>query len=117
MYEGNVYMSFDDPMVIDNCQQSVMPKYQKPRILTMASSDVYSVIAYPHNMIAYSIKYADFNEPVPWSAYYFQSYCWNNHVACTEVIPDRYVHIPPTSAALLHLQNKPDTTLDISPQF
>jgi hypothetical protein len=81
MYEGNVYMSFDDPRVIDNCQQSVLPKYQKPRILTMASSDVYSVIAYPHNMLAYSIKYADFNEPVPWSAYYFQSYCWNNHIA------------------------------------
>ncbi|KAK7179146.1 hypothetical protein DPSP01_012202 [Paraphaeosphaeria sporulosa] len=90
MYEGNVYMSMKDPYVYDNCRNRILPKSQGPKIVTMASSDVYSVIAYPHNMIAYSIRYEDFNEPVPWSAYMGQSYCWNNHVACTEVIPGHY---------------------------
>lgn len=96
-------MSMQDPYVYDNCRNSVIPKFQKPRIITMASSDVYSVIAYPHNMIAYSIRYEDFNDPVPWSAYMGQSYCWNNHVACTEVIPGKYVSSP-ASAALTYVK-------------
>ncbi|KAL5389083.1 hypothetical protein PMIN06_009606 [Paraphaeosphaeria minitans] len=90
MYEGNVYMSMKDPYVYDNCRKRILPKYQKPQIVAMASSDVYSVIAYPHNMIAYSLRYEDFNDPIPWSAYMGQSGCWNNHVGCTEVIPGHY---------------------------
>lgn len=89
MYSGNVYLSMYNPQVYDNCGNRILPKNNKPPIVTMASSDVYSVIAYPHNMIAYSVRYEDFNDPVPWSAYMGQSYCWNNHVACTEVIPDQ----------------------------
>ncbi|KAJ4357819.1 uncharacterized protein N0V89_002395 [Didymosphaeria variabile] len=56
----------------------------------MASSDLYSVRGYPHNIIPYSIEWADFQDPVPWSAYVGQSYCANNRVACTEVIPGSY---------------------------
>lgn len=90
MYEGNIYVSITEPYVLDNCRQTVAPKFNKPRIITMASSDLFSVRGYPHNIIPYSIDYADFNDPVPFSAYVGQSYCANNRVACTEVIPGSY---------------------------
>ncbi|KAL1612398.1 hypothetical protein SLS60_000624 [Paraconiothyrium brasiliense] len=91
MYEGNIYISLADPYVLDSCRNSVAPKFNKPRIITMASSDLYSVRGYPHNIIPYSIQWADFQDPVPWSAYVGQSYCANNRVACTEVIPGSYL--------------------------
>jgi len=90
MYEGNVYLSLSAPYVADNCGSSIAPKYDKPRIITMASSDLFSVRGYPHNVIPYSINYADFNDPTPWSAYVGGWYCWNNRPACSEVFQGSY---------------------------
>lgn len=90
MYEGNVYLSLTEPHVRDSCGNTVEPQFKRPRIITMASSDLFSVRGYPHNVIPYSIDYADFNDPTPWSAYVGGWYCWNNRPACSEIFPGNY---------------------------
>ncbi|KAK3216249.1 hypothetical protein GRF29_8g2770388 [Pseudopithomyces chartarum] len=103
MYEGNVYLSLSDPWVRDNCYNTVKPQTVKPRIVTMASSDVFSVRGYPHNVIPYSMNYADFIEPVPWSAYLGGRYCYANRVACTQVFPGDYYPVIRMPGQIRHL--------------
>jgi hypothetical protein len=68
LYEGNVYLSIMEPYVYDNCGNSISRKNPNgDNVITIASSDLYSVRKYPHNLIPWSVNYADFIEPVPWS--------------------------------------------------
>lgn len=90
MYEGNVYLSLDEPYVRDNCGTRIPRAKPGNNIITLASTDLYSVRKYPHNLIPWSVNYDDFNYPVPWSAYYGGRYCANNRPACSEVFNDDY---------------------------
>jgi hypothetical protein len=91
LYQGNVYLSIVEPYVYDNCGNSVSRKYPNgDNVVTIASSDLYSVRKYPHNLIPWSVNYQDFIEPVPWSAYYGGRYCANNRPLCSVVMPGQY---------------------------
>jgi len=103
MFQGNVYMSLMEPWVVDNCRNSVSRVSNKPNILTIASTDLYSVRKYPNNLIPWSVDYADFQEPVPWSAYIGDRYCAQNRPLCSEVFPNDYhpvMIMPPEIAQL-----------------
>jgi hypothetical protein len=91
LYQGNVYLSIMEPYVYDNCGNSISRKNPVGNnVLTIASSDLYSVRKYPHNLIPWSMNYADFIEPVPWSAYFGGRYCANNRPLCSVVMPGGY---------------------------
>ncbi|KAJ4294413.1 hypothetical protein N0V90_008103 [Kalmusia sp. IMI 367209] len=90
MWEGNVYLSLTEPFVQDSCGNTIEPQVKKPRVITMASSDLFSVRGYPHNVIPFSMNYADLNDPTPWSAYVGGWYCANNRPICSEVFPNEY---------------------------
>ncbi|KAH7392472.1 hypothetical protein DE146DRAFT_758190 [Phaeosphaeria sp. MPI-PUGE-AT-0046c] len=90
MFPGNVYLSLMEPHVIDNCGTQISRKSPGPNIVTIASSELYSVRKYPHNLIPWSVNYDDFNEPTPWSAYYGGQYCANNRPLCSVVFQHEY---------------------------
>ncbi|ORY11324.1 hypothetical protein BCR34DRAFT_601429 [Clohesyomyces aquaticus] len=90
MYEGNVYLSVEEPRVLDNCNNEVKRRRPGHNIITIASSALYSVRKYPHNLLPFSVNYDDFNEPTPWSAYVGDRYCANNRPLCSEVFPHDY---------------------------
>lgn len=62
-YEGNVYFSIPAASVTNNCG-ATLGSVHSDILLTLASSDIYSV----RNDRAgvYPISYADFNPPYPW---------------------------------------------------
>ncbi|KAF2737483.1 hypothetical protein EJ04DRAFT_510342 [Polyplosphaeria fusca] len=90
MFQGNVYLSLLEPYVVDNCGKSVSRSSNRGNVLTIASSDLYSVRKYPHNLIPWSVNYADFVDPVPWSAYIGDRYCANNRPLCSVIYPHDY---------------------------
>jgi len=109
MYQGNVYLSLvDDPSAIDNCGNVVRRvSNNKANILTIASTDLYSNRkprpGYPHEARAWTVDYADFIEPVPFSAYTGNHWCANNFVYCTIAYANNYrpwIHMPPELARL-----------------
>ncbi|KAJ4346880.1 uncharacterized protein N0V89_010813 [Didymosphaeria variabile] len=66
LYKGNVYISIDQLEVGDNCgYTTVMHDVAFP----VASTDVQSDRANEVNSGLWPVNWADFNEPVPWSAY------------------------------------------------
>lgn len=68
-YEGNVYLSIPAASVTDNCG-ATLGKVHTDIMLTLASTDIHT--GRNDNLSqggVYSINYADFNSPVPWSAY------------------------------------------------
>lgn len=79
-----------EPFVTDNCQKTITRKSPGHNIITIASSDLYSVRGYPHNVIPWSVNWVDFNEPTPWSAYLGGWYCANNRPICSVVFPHDY---------------------------
>ncbi|KAF2690678.1 hypothetical protein K458DRAFT_482892 [Lentithecium fluviatile CBS 122367] len=90
MYQGNVYLSLMEPMVTDNCGNIITRKTPGHNVLTIASTDLYSVRKYPHNLLPWSVNYDDFNEPTPWSAYFGDRYCANNRPLCSVIFPGAY---------------------------
>ncbi|KAF2478277.1 uncharacterized protein BDR25DRAFT_309060 [Lindgomyces ingoldianus] len=90
MYQGNVYLSMMEPYVIDNCGKQITRQVSGPNVVTIASTDLYSVRKYPHNLLPWSVNYDDFNDPTPWSAYYGQRNCANNRPLCSVVFPHNY---------------------------
>lgn len=102
MYQGNVYVSFDEPQVQDNCN-AYIPR-QKPghNIVTIASDQLHSIRKFPHalaewpvkwDLIPYPVNFDDFNNPTPFSAYSGMLLCaqegWD-HALCNIVKPDTY---------------------------
>ncbi|KAF2729150.1 hypothetical protein EJ04DRAFT_516139 [Polyplosphaeria fusca] len=65
-YQGNVYLYIPAASVTNNCQSAV-GKVHSDIMLTVAPSDIYT--ARNDRLGIYPVDYADFNDPVPWSAY------------------------------------------------
>lgn len=103
MYQGNVYVSYGEPSVVDNCGHSVKRKNTKTRnlVVTLASDAIYSIRSYPHilapwpvtwDLKPYSVNYDDFHDPVPWSA-------WNGMRECAQEGAPRYLCTPVKQAS------------------
>ncbi|KAF2833651.1 hypothetical protein CC86DRAFT_12730 [Ophiobolus disseminans] len=85
MYQGNVYVSYWEPQVYDNCHTSISRRNpESHRIITVASDALYSIRKYPDtfalppvkwDLIPWPFNFDDFHEPVPWSAYSGQETC------------------------------------------
>jgi hypothetical protein len=86
MYEGNVYISYIEPRVNDNCGSSILRRNpEENRVITVASSDLHSIRSYPNAFAPYPVKwdlvpwpvnFDDFDgPPTPWSAYSGQQKC------------------------------------------
>jgi hypothetical protein len=104
MYQGNVYISFWEPQVYDNCGSSIARRNPgRDKIITVASDALYSIRKYPDalapypvkwDLIPWSVNYDDFNEPVPWSAYSGQRLCAQKDTEtarlCAIVKPGQY---------------------------
>ncbi|KAJ4293525.1 hypothetical protein N0V90_008808 [Kalmusia sp. IMI 367209] len=86
-YSGNVYLSIASIEAHFPCR-STHTRYNS--ILTLASSDVQTMRGYPINNIPWSLNYADFNEPVPYSAWYGEPECNLQVVPCSVVFPGEY---------------------------
>lgn len=104
MYQGNVYIAFDQPQVQDNCNARVPRKDPDGKnVITIASDALHSIRKYPDYLATFPIKwdltpwpvnYDDFNPPTPWSAYSGMWECvkrgQGNADPCSIVRPDSY---------------------------
>lgn len=102
MYQGNIYVSYQEPRVRDNCGQLITRQSPGHNVLTIASSDLHSIRKYPHalapfpvvwDLVPWPVNYDDFNPPTPFSAYAGQRVCAQGGMdtaACTIVKPDEY---------------------------
>ncbi|KAH8730264.1 hypothetical protein GQ44DRAFT_723701 [Phaeosphaeriaceae sp. PMI808] len=113
MYEGNVYVSYYEPQVYDNCGKSVRRQQSGGnRVITIASEALYSIRKYPNalapfpvkwDLVPWSVNFDDFNNPVPWSAYSGQQMCAMSYGTetsqrCSVVKPGEYhpyIMMPP----------------------
>lgn len=86
-YSGNVYVSISSIEAHFPCQ-STLTRYNS--ILTLASTDIFTKRGYPINDIPWSVNYADFNEPVPYSAWYGEPECNLRLPPCSVVFPGEY---------------------------
>ncbi|KAH7094359.1 hypothetical protein FB567DRAFT_1806 [Paraphoma chrysanthemicola] len=86
MYEGNVYISYIEPRVNDNCGSAILRRNPETnRVITIASEDLHSIRSYPNafapfpvkwDLVPWPVNYDDFNgPPTPWSAYSGQQKC------------------------------------------
>lgn len=104
MYEGNVYLSYWEPYVHDNCGSRILRRNPGGRrVITVASDAIHSIRQYPDvfapadvtwDLTPWSVNFDDFNQPVPWSAWLGQSQCaqsgWGTARDCSFVNPDGY---------------------------
>jgi hypothetical protein len=104
MYQGNVYVSFQEPQVQDNCNARVTRKNPNgSNVITIASDALHSIRKYPDFLATFPVKwdltpwpvnYDDFNPPTPWSAYSGMWECvkrgQGNPDWCSIVRPDSY---------------------------
>ncbi|CAO2658510.1 Nn.00g062330.m01.CDS01 [Neocucurbitaria sp. VM-36] len=110
MYQGNVYISYYEPRVKDNCHQEVTRRSPGHNVLTIASTDLHSIRKFPHvfappgvewDLEPWPVNYDDFNPPTPYSAYAGQRMCaepGRNTSSCTIVNPHSffpYMLMPP----------------------
>ncbi|KAK3201143.1 hypothetical protein GRF29_213g1207777 [Pseudopithomyces chartarum] len=86
-FSGNVYLSFATVIATWPCR-SAETRFNK--IITLASTDIFTKRGYPINDIPYSVNYADFNDPVPYSAWYGQPSCQIRMPYCSVVFPGGY---------------------------
>ncbi|KAL6707992.1 hypothetical protein ACN47E_003666 [Coniothyrium glycines] len=84
MYQGNVYLSYWEPRVQDNCGQEITRRSPGHNVLTVASSDVHSIRTFPPlfapadwewDLTPWPVNFDDFNPPTPYSAYSGQWKC------------------------------------------
>ncbi|OAK95716.1 hypothetical protein IQ06DRAFT_352000 [Phaeosphaeriaceae sp. SRC1lsM3a] len=104
MYQGNVYLSYWEPQVHDNCGSRILRKNPSGnKVLTVASDAIHSIRTFPDafapadvtwDLTPWSVNFDDFNQPVPWSAYVGQSKCaqkgWGTEYSCSYVDPSDY---------------------------
>ncbi|KAH7389460.1 hypothetical protein DE146DRAFT_767768 [Phaeosphaeria sp. MPI-PUGE-AT-0046c] len=104
MYQGNVYLSYWEPQVHDNCGSRILRKNSgRNQVLTIASDAIHSIRSYPNalapadviwDLKPWSVNFDDFNPPVPWSAYMGAAKCaqegWGTARDCSFVNPDDY---------------------------
>ncbi|KAF2027804.1 hypothetical protein EK21DRAFT_114440 [Setomelanomma holmii] len=86
MYEGNVYISYIEPRVHDNCGSAIPRRNPGAnRVITIVSDALHSIRSYPNafapfpvkwDLVPWPVNYDNFNgPPTPWSAYSGQQKC------------------------------------------
>lgn len=102
MYEGNIYLSYQEPRVIDNCGRDITRQSPGHNVLTIASGDLHSLRKFPHalapfpvtwDLVPWPVNFDDFNPPTPFSAYAGQRECAQPGLdtsSCTVVKPGEY---------------------------
>ncbi|KAH7357591.1 hypothetical protein BKA66DRAFT_574230 [Pyrenochaeta sp. MPI-SDFR-AT-0127] len=102
MYEGNIYLSYQEPRVEDNCGKDVTRQAPGHNVLTIASGDLHSLRKFPHalapfpvtwDLVPWPVNFDDFTPPTPFSAYAGQRECAQpglNTSSCTIVKPNEY---------------------------
>ena len=102
MYQGNVYISYAEPRVRDNCGHDITRQNPGHNVITIASEDLHSIRKFPHalapfpvtwDLVPWPVNYDDFNPPTPFSAYAGQRMCAQPGLdtsSCTVVKPDEY---------------------------
>ncbi|KXS97344.1 hypothetical protein AC578_10751 [Pseudocercospora eumusae] len=78
LYKDKAYISMETAYALDECNNRIGGNYQG-RILTMASTSIYSLCdysnGYPPQYNAYPVNFQDFEGPIPHSAWNCMPYC------------------------------------------
>ncbi|KAF7197796.1 hypothetical protein HII31_00885 [Pseudocercospora fuligena] len=78
LYKNKAYISMETAYALDECNNRIGGNYQG-RILTMASTSIYSLCdysnGYPPQYNAYPVNFQDFEGPIPHSAWSCMPYC------------------------------------------
>ncbi|KXT12382.1 hypothetical protein AC579_1704 [Pseudocercospora musae] len=78
LYKDKAYISMETAYALDECNNRIGGDYQG-RILTMASTSIYSLCdysnGYPPQYNAYPVNFQDFQGPIPHSAWNCMPYC------------------------------------------
>ncbi|EME82573.1 uncharacterized protein MYCFIDRAFT_174134 [Pseudocercospora fijiensis CIRAD86] len=78
LYKNKAYISMETAYALDECNNRIGGGYQG-RILTMASTSIYSLCdyarAFPPQYNAYPVNFQDFEGPIPHSAWECMPYC------------------------------------------